>query len=469
MEIPTPRPLVSSTPTPADTNEPFDRIQVLEVATSGLPKLKEQNYLHWKIALGDAIKVADLWGYVDGSVVRPSPINIAEYKKYTRESVAVRSAIADALEPVVHKYLEGALTSREAWLALEKHYQPSDDAYLASVAQQLAELKLPKDGDVIEHVANFCQLRRLLAKTRFALNAQASIDMLYRSLPTGYRQWILAQNQTVTEDFGSLCSSLRTRYRIMNLEASIPDTSSSPITVPPPTQATPGTDYSDWGVPEDIRTFGLTGAKNPLLNARAEITCRDCLLKDHRAGTPECPQFVWRRELWGEPAEEENATKGQSVGLDGLESQTEASKSDHLNFTASNNTTVDACLDTLDSASSTPPSDDGDTAQVECDSIKSVDEPSAATKATLGFEKKVELKSGLSIETPARRSTFFMVIYCPDTYISHYLGAKRPSEPQKLGAFMSQTFGRSREEDQCVRCVIPDNNADMARPSNARP
>ncbi|CAE6473181.1 unnamed protein product, partial [Rhizoctonia solani] len=79
-----------------------------------------------------------------------------------------------------------------------------------------------------------------------------------------------------------------------------PDLNKLPDTAAPVADTlTPTEDFTNWGVPEDIKTFGLTGDKNPLLEERAAVTCRDCLLKNHEAGEQECPQYEWRRELWG--------------------------------------------------------------------------------------------------------------------------------------------------------------------------
>lgn len=339
MGVPTAPLPDSSASGPSDTSELFDRTQILEAVTSGLPKLKEQNYSYWKVVLSDAIKAAELWGYVDGSIVRPPATSLAEYKKYARESAAVRRAIFDALEPGVHKYLDGTVTPHQAWLALEQHYQLSDDAYFVSVEQRLSELKLPEDGDVIEHIAIFCRLRRLLADTRFAMSDQASIEMLYCSLPASYRQWTLVQEQVEIKDFALLCSRLKTRYRDAKFTL-IQNSSSTPATELSPPETT--VDQSVWGVPDDIRSFKLTGNKNPLLDDRAKITCRDCLLKDHKAGTPECPQFAWRREIWGDMVEDSNAIERQSGTSNGLNGHPDLSESHLSHVVGPCNNAVDA-------------------------------------------------------------------------------------------------------------------------------
>ncbi|KAF8695229.1 helicase superfamily c-terminal domain, partial [Rhizoctonia solani] len=92
------------------------------------------------------------------------------------------------------------------------------------------------------------------------------------------------------KDFGALCARLSNLSQNPKPEA--------PIDEPTPSAE----DYTNWGVPEDIRAYGLTGNKNPLLTERAAVTCRDCLLKGHKAGSPDCPQHEWRKELWGEEA-----------------------------------------------------------------------------------------------------------------------------------------------------------------------
>ncbi|CAE7229142.1 unnamed protein product, partial [Rhizoctonia solani] len=132
--------------------------------------------------------------------------------------------------------------------------------------------------------AEFCRMQSQLSGSRFAVNDQACVSMLYRSLPSSYRQSVLTPEGTEMKDFSALCARLT--YVSQNPEAGTPDDNTE--------------DYTDWGVPKDLKAFGLTGDKNQLLEERAAITCRDCLLKDHKAGTPECPQYQWRKELWGE-------------------------------------------------------------------------------------------------------------------------------------------------------------------------
>ncbi|CAE7185502.1 unnamed protein product [Rhizoctonia solani] len=198
------------------------------------------------------------------------------------EAGAVRGAILRSLESGAQRHIEDALDPRDAWITLEKQYLTSgNDAQLVTMEQQLADLKLEDGGDVVEHIANFCRLRRHLNETRFELDEQSSIDMLYRSLPPSYRHSILTPERSEMKDFNMLCARLRELHQTPIIDTSDPE------------------DHSCWGVPEDIKAFGMTGDKNPLLEERAAITCQDCLLKDHEAGTPACPQYEWRRELWG--------------------------------------------------------------------------------------------------------------------------------------------------------------------------
>ncbi|KAG8687871.1 RNA helicase, partial [Ceratobasidium sp. 423] len=210
---------------------------------------------------------------------------------YYDEGAAVRGAILGSLESEARGYTEEALDPRDAWLALEKKYLTTEaetDTKLISIdiyiGQRLADLRL-EGGDVIEHIAEFCRMRCHLNGTRFALDGQASVSMLYRSLPPSLRQSVLTPERTEMKDFNALCA------RLSDLSQSPePQVDTYPVSVE---------DHTNWGVPEDVMAFGLTGGKNPLLEERAAVTRRDCLLKGHRAGTPECPQYEWRKELWG--------------------------------------------------------------------------------------------------------------------------------------------------------------------------
>ncbi|EUC67796.1 DEAD-box helicase family protein, partial [Rhizoctonia solani AG-3 Rhs1AP] len=141
---------------------------------------------------------------------------------------------------------------------------------------QLANLKLEEGGDMVEHIADFCRMRSQLSGTRLAIDDQACISIEMK-------------------EFSALCARLTYLSQNPEPEAPVNDT-------PPPSAE----DYTNWGVPGDIKAFGLTGDKNPLLEERAAVTCRDCLLKDHKAGTPECPQYEWRKELWGDLPKNEN-------------------------------------------------------------------------------------------------------------------------------------------------------------------
>ncbi|CAE6497233.1 unnamed protein product, partial [Rhizoctonia solani] len=265
-----------------------NKSKILEATMRNVPKLKELNYIQWKNVITNSIKNAKLWEYVDGSVMQPLEEDAGDLATYFDEAGAVRNAILGSLEPVAQKYIEEALDPRDAWLTLEKKYLTVEvdiDSKLVTIEKQLANLRLDEGGDMIEHIAEFCRMRSHLSGTRLALDDQASISMLYRSLPPSYRQSAVTSDGAEMKDFGALCARLS--YLSQNPE---PQTSADEA---------PTEDHANWGVPQDIKAFGLTGDRNPLLVERAAVTCRHCLLKGHKAGTSECPQYEWRKELWG--------------------------------------------------------------------------------------------------------------------------------------------------------------------------
>ncbi|CAE6535295.1 unnamed protein product, partial [Rhizoctonia solani] len=288
--------MMSTNPSVADGNNPAprssqNRPQLLEATMRNVPKLKELNYAQWKNTITNSIKRAKLWDYVDGSIEEPPDHDPSGLATYYDEAAAVRNAILGSLEPAAQKYIEEALDPRDTWLALEKKYLTAEaetDSKLVSIEKQLADLRLGEGGDMIEHIAEFCRMRSQLSGTRLAVDDQACISMLYRSLPSAYRQSVLTPEGTEMKEFSALCARLTYLSQNPKPEAPVDEPLRAPVE-----------DYTNWGVPGDILASGLTGDKNPLLEERAAITCRDCLLKGHKAGTPECPQYEWRRELWG--------------------------------------------------------------------------------------------------------------------------------------------------------------------------
>ncbi|CAE6355213.1 unnamed protein product [Rhizoctonia solani] len=277
--------------------------QLLDAMMRNVPKLKELNYTHWNNMITNSIKKSKLWGYVDGTIQEPSDHDAGNLATYYDEIAAVRNAILGSLEPGAQRYIEDTLDARDAWLALEKKYLTAEaetDAELLATEKRLADMRLEEDDDMVEHIAEFCRMRCRLNGTRFALDDQACISMLYRSLPSSYRQSALTAEKTEMKDFGALCARLS-------------DLSQNPQPQTIPDDAPE--DYTSWGVPKDVKAFELTGSKNPLLAERATVTCRDCLLKDHKAGTPDCPQYEWRKELWGTESNDDSV-KAHDLGND---------------------------------------------------------------------------------------------------------------------------------------------------------
>ncbi|CAE6438945.1 unnamed protein product [Rhizoctonia solani] len=264
-----------------------NKSQLLETMMRNVPKLKELNYAQWNNMITNSIKKAKLWGYIDGSIEEPSDHDASNLAMYYEGAAAVRNAIIGSLEPGAQRYIEDTLDAKDAWLALETKYLTAEaeiDAELIDIEKQLSGLRLEEDGDMIEHIAEFCRMRCRLNGTRFALDDQACISMLYRSLPPSYRQSVLTPERTEMQNFGILCARLSDLSQNPKQQTIVDD-------IPE--------DYTNWGVPKDVKAFELTGNKNPLLAERAMVTCRDCLLTGHKPRTLECPQYEWRRELWG--------------------------------------------------------------------------------------------------------------------------------------------------------------------------
>jgi hypothetical protein len=192
------------------------RAATLQAATAQLLKLKEMNYSQWEFAITLAIKSADLWGYIEGTVVIPLRSETHEYDKYIQESGAIINAITGSLEhEVSYRYLDGTKTAKEAWDSIRKHYRSDDKAWLMALDKELVNLKMANGGDAVEHVSTFCQLMRQLTSTDFKVKDSCAIAMMYRSLPTSYGTWIAIQEQANSDDFKTLCAWLESHYHGM--------------------------------------------------------------------------------------------------------------------------------------------------------------------------------------------------------------------------------------------------------------
>jgi hypothetical protein len=268
----------------------------LQAATAQLLKLKETNYSQWEFVISLAIKLADLWEYIEGTVMIPLRSETHEYDKYIQESGAVINAITGSLEhKVSYRYLDGTKMVKEAWDSIRKHYWSDDKAWLMVLDKELVNLKLVEGGDAVEHISTFCQLMQQLTGTDFEVKDSCTIAMMYRSLPASYGTWVTIQEQASSKDFKALCTHLESHYHSMIHHSGAPTVTALPAILHSANGYCP--------VPNDLRPYLANdkdpGNKNPVLADRAKNTCQDCLLTGHRASVELCQQFWICRQLWG--------------------------------------------------------------------------------------------------------------------------------------------------------------------------
>ncbi|KAL5704422.1 hypothetical protein ACHQM5_022856 [Ranunculus cassubicifolius] len=144
----------SSTATTQTTPSTISSLQSIHVHHLISVKLDTSNYLIWLTQFKPLLKGYDLEGYVDGTLECPPRILTAasaenaasatinpEYVAWQKQDQILLGWLLSSLSETVLAQVVGLSTSRDVWLALEKHYSSKSKSRVLHLRRELHNLK----------------------------------------------------------------------------------------------------------------------------------------------------------------------------------------------------------------------------------------------------------------------------------------------------------------------------------------
>lgn len=152
-----------------------------------IEKLNRDNYDTWCLHIEAILVKNDLWGYVDGTTLKPSETGAATiWDKHDRKARAdiILSMGATELSHITH-----CKTSREVWLRLRDVYRSAGPTRKALLMKQLLFTKMSNDGDMQDHIKTFTETADKLKSMSMDVSDDfLSIILLY-SIPSSYENF----------------------------------------------------------------------------------------------------------------------------------------------------------------------------------------------------------------------------------------------------------------------------------------
>ena len=116
-------------------------------------KLNRTNYNEWKRNMKWFLMGEDLWGFVDGSEVKPEDVEDAGVRtKWRKGNQKALYFIGTSIAPELQIHVDNVTTAREAWTALKDQFQRVSLMQKIRLRKQYYRLELQYGGDIHEHI-----------------------------------------------------------------------------------------------------------------------------------------------------------------------------------------------------------------------------------------------------------------------------------------------------------------------------
>ena len=152
-------------------------------------RLNGDNYHTWKFNIKMVLKMKDLWDIVTGQETIPEDASAAERLKFKKRNDRAHSEICLAVTESIQVYVRNTDTGREAWKALEDHFEEKTLSRKINLRQKLYSTKLVS-GTMVDHVNQLKTICEHLESIGDIITENDMVMVLLTSLPTQYNNLI---------------------------------------------------------------------------------------------------------------------------------------------------------------------------------------------------------------------------------------------------------------------------------------
>ena len=192
------------------------RVMASDDKLPSIDKLNDSNWPVWKLQMTAYLQAKELWGLVDGSVVRPEngAENQALAQFIVREarvnSILLQTVSTSQLHIIARSEL---VTPRQKWNELVETFDRASLSNKLQLLSQLLDLKMRSDQTVDVYFKDLQDITERLAAINSAVSADFQIAVLLRGLPPEYESLRTAYVAKGEVTLSELREGLRTEER----------------------------------------------------------------------------------------------------------------------------------------------------------------------------------------------------------------------------------------------------------------
>lgn len=153
-------------------------------------KLTEGNYESWRMQMKSVLIFNDLWGYVDGSIERPTDGNGQTQWKIKDEKALALIILSVSKNELGH--IRRMTTSKEAWEELIRVHSSQGPVKKAILYRQLYNSKKDERQTMMQYINDFQNKVNLLEDTGIEIPEELKTIMLLNGLPDTFENFCIA-------------------------------------------------------------------------------------------------------------------------------------------------------------------------------------------------------------------------------------------------------------------------------------
>ncbi|CAK9821232.1 Retrovirus-related Pol polyprotein from transposon TNT 1-94 [Anthophora plagiata] len=149
-------------------------------------KLDGTNYSTWKFEVVIALEAKDLFGFVDGTTVKPDEDKTTELKAYGQKSAQVKIIILSTIAQNLRRNLYNCSTAKEMWDKLKDLYGEASEDAAQTAWEQFYNFRISETEPIADQLEILESICRRLQDTGEGPSDKAVMTKLLRSLPAKF-------------------------------------------------------------------------------------------------------------------------------------------------------------------------------------------------------------------------------------------------------------------------------------------
>eukprot|EP00795_Rhopilema_esculentum_P006130 gene6130-11520_t len=170
--------------------------------TFDFPKLGRSNYNEWKRHMRWFLMGEDLWGFVEGSEVKPRGENVDAniMSKWRKGNQRALYFIGTSLESELQVHIDNVESAKEAWKVIKDQFQRVSLMQRIRLRKQYYQLEFQYGGDIHIHIRKLCELQNEMKELGESLDDKDLAMTLLASLPFERYQSLIVSLDVAGED-----------------------------------------------------------------------------------------------------------------------------------------------------------------------------------------------------------------------------------------------------------------------------